>query len=81
MKKYNKNAYDEKSRKRAQKYLINNTFTASARLNYRTEPELIEIYKRIPNKAQFLKDAIRAYAEREKLDLEQIKKDLEEGGE
>ena len=74
---YNKNAYDEKSRKRAAKYLKNNTFSASVRLNYNTEPELIEIYKQIPNKSQFLKQAIKAYAER----MESGEDLTEEGGE
>ena len=73
--------YDKSSRKRAQKYLINNTFSASVRLNSNTEPELIEIYKRIPNKSQFIKQALRRWAEENSVDVEEIKEDLKKSGE
>lgn len=50
----NKKEYDRK-------YAAKNKVQAAFKLNKVTEPELVEIYLSIPNKAQWFKDCLRRY--------------------
>lgn len=43
-------------------YNKNNKVQIAIKLNKATEPELIEIYQAIPNKAEWFKDSLRRYA-------------------
>jgi hypothetical protein len=40
-----------------------NKVRIGVKLNKATEPELVDIYQRIPNKAQWFKDCLRRYAQ------------------
>ena len=51
----NKKEYDRK-------YSQQNKVQAAFKLNKVTEPELVEIYQLIPNKAQWFKDCLKQYA-------------------
>lgn len=50
----NKRAYQKK-------YLLENAYTISCKLNKRTNEDLIEAWGRIPNKTQFIKEALAIY--------------------
>lgn len=56
-----KRGYEE-NKKYAQRYMKANCVSVAIRLNKRTEADLIEIYKSIPEKAQWFKDCLRMYA-------------------
>ena len=43
-------------------YDRDNKVHIAIKLNKATEPELVEIYRSIPNKAQWFKDCLRRYA-------------------
>ena len=54
----------EKSKKEYNlKYDRENKVHVAVKLNKATDAELIEIYRSIPNKAQWIKDCLRRYAE------------------
>ena len=54
--------YDQYRKKASIKYMKNNTLSIAFRLNRNTEQDLIEIYQSIPNKKDFLRDALLNYA-------------------
>ena len=60
-----------------QKYDRENKVQIAIKLNKNTDPELIEIYRLIPNKAQWFKECLRRYA-RENPDIFSNKSDPEE---
>ena len=51
---------------RDRRYDRENKVQVAIRLNKKTEPELVEIYHSIPNKAQWFKNCLRQYAEEHK---------------
>lgn len=57
--------YNDNARKSAEKYMRENCITVSFRLNKATEPDLIAIYRSMPNsmKASIFKETIRKWGE------------------